>query len=301
MQAVPVGFSGPKTYIHSAATIIHVRRLLTSQEATPKLFPWGDTLEIANDNLPVFDRRDHLPDLTEDLSQSEWAPSRARVTAKGVRVAFPGDPANAGIDGFIARGTAWYSSHFFSGQVANDNKDWPLEKLLNTEKNEHCLRLARRYRHLHDTATGPTQLIGTDASENVYLVHNEDENGRHKEIKLVAGRNANVETAPTNKVSATGKLKKLAAPVAKKWQGDMPLISKIDAIAELSFIRSRLAVTDNIIAAFEAAVVDGHTLDAIGRARDAGSKGAKGAARAWIFDGFQIVDRYWRGKDRSAA
>ncbi len=251
------------------------------------------------DDTPVFDRRDIIPAISENADGLEWQPSRARMAVKGLRVAFPGDRSDD-VDTFIARGKAWYSSHFYSGQHANDNKDWPLEKLLNTESNTNCLRLARRYRYLHDAATGPTQLIGTDASENVYILHNEDADGKPKEVKTVTGKRANVETEPTRASVTTGETKKRAAPVAKKWQGDMPLINKIDAVRELAYIRARLAVTDNIIAAFEMAVIDGDTLDEIGRALGAGSKGAKGAARAWIFDGFQIVDRYWQLQTRIA-
>ncbi|MBY5563594.1 hypothetical protein [Rhizobium leguminosarum] len=195
---------------------------------------------------------------------------------------------------FIDRGKAWYSSNFCRDQHANDRRDWPLEKLLNTEQNDHCLRLARRYRHLHDVATLPTELIGTDAADNVYIVHKEDAEGKPKEIKVVTGKRANVDTAPTRAAAMTSETKRRAALVPKKWQGDMPLLAKIDAGRELAYLRARLAVTDNIISAFEMAVLDGDTLEAIGRALGAGSKGAKGAARAWVFDGFQIVDRFWQ-------
>jgi hypothetical protein len=38
------------------------------------------------------------------------------------------------------------------------------------------------------------------------------------------------------------------------------------------------------------------TLAEIGSRLGAGSKGAKGEARARIFDGFEIVDRHWRSQ-----
>lgn len=217
-----------------------------------------------------------------------------------MQIRFPGDPIKPTINSdpedierFLAAGQAWYSSHFFSGQIANDNKDWPLEKLLNTERNGHCLKLAHRYRALYDTATRPTDLVGSDASENVYLVRNEDKDGKPKEVKVVTGRKANFETEPTRKSSA-GTTKQLAAPVAKKWVGDIPLISKIDAVAELAVVRHKLAVSDNVISAFEAAVVDGDTLEKIGLDLGFGTKGCKGAARALIFTGIEIVDRHWQ-------
>ena len=74
----------------------------------------------------------------------------------------------------------------------------------------------------------------------------------------------------------------------------MLLINKLDSIAELARLRFKLSVTDNVISAFEAAVVYGETLERIGLDLGFGTKGCKGAARALIFARMQIVDRHWQ-------
>jgi hypothetical protein len=93
----------------------------------------------------------------------------------------------------------------------------------------------------------------------------------------------------------------MAAPVPKKWNGDWPILAAIDAKRELAIVRAKLAYVPTILDAFEWSVVDGLTLDEIGKRLGAGSKGAKGEARARVFDGFGILDRYWRAQDRLAA
>jgi hypothetical protein len=256
-------------------------------------------------DIPVFDRRDMLPAIVDE---GEWSPRRASVK-RGTVVLMDGDPVpkiflsmapHDEIERFRANGTAWYASAKFSGQSANDNEDWPLQKLLRTEGKDHCLDLAIRYRDLHDTASQPTQLIGRE-SENLYEVQNVDEEGRPKGAKVITGKKASVETAPTKKVAAGETARKLAAPVPKKWSGDWPILAAIDAKRELAILRAKLAYVPAILDAFEWSVVDGLTLDEIGKRLGAGSKGAKGEARARVFDGFGILDRYWRSHDRAAA
>lgn len=245
-------------------------------------------MDSANDNVPVFDRRDTLPTLVDGTD--DWQPTRTRIRARGVTVKLPSDGPSE--DHRIRAGQAWYSSHFFSGQAANDNQDWPLAKLLRTEKNEHCLALAERFRDLHDTAETPL-LAGREAAD-LYVVHNVDDDGKDKGAKVLTGRKANIDTAPRRIVMAGSETKARSAPVPKKWQGDWPLLASIDAKRELAVLRHRLAYVPKILDAFEWAVVDGLTLAEIGARLGAGSKGAKGEARARIFDGFEIVDRFWR-------
>lgn len=201
---------------------------------------------------------------------------------------------------WIRNGAAWYSSQWSSGQEANDNEDWPLQKLLRTEKNEHCLNLAVRYRNLHDTATMPTQLVGREAVD-LYVIHSKDEEGRDKGPKVVTGKRANIDTPPRRAAVTSDETKKRAAPVPKAWTGDWPVLAAIDAKREIALLRAKLAYVPTIIDAFEWSVVDGLTLEAIGKRLGAGSKGAKGEARARIFDGFGIVDRHWRGQRQKAA
>jgi len=252
-------------------------------------------LEHANDNVPVFDRGDALPCIVEDAT--EWQPSRTRIKGPGlpVRLANDGPP----LERRIALHAVWASSSRYSGQHANDNQDWPLAKLLRTEKNDHCLALAERYRQVHDTADTPL-LIGREAT-NLYVVHNVDEDGKSKGPKVVTGRKANIGMPATRATNTSDETKKRAAPIPKKWQGDWPLLASIDAKRELAVLRYRLAYVPKILDAFEWAVVDGLTLAEIGARLGAGSKGAKGEARARIFDGFGIVDRYWRGGGRIMA
>lgn len=257
-------------------------------------------------DIPVFDRRDVLPAI---IDKGEWSPSRARVRCRGVTVRMPGDPlpkkplTNVGaddLDMWIRNGSAWYSSQWTSGQEANDNEDWPLQKLLRTEKNDHCLALAIRYRDLHDIAMAPTQLIGREP-EDLYEVQNRDKEGKWKGPKVVTGKRVNPAVPAQRAVASTEETKKRAAPVPKKWNGDWPIIAAIDAKRELAFLRGRLAYVPAILDAFEWSVVDGETLEEIGKRLGAGSKGAKGEARARIFDGLGIVDRYWRRQERVAA
>ncbi|MBB4290604.1 hypothetical protein GGE16_002644 [Rhizobium leguminosarum] len=248
------------------------------------------------EEIPVFDRRDTILPIVQ--SADEWTPARTRIRSQGEPVLQPNDGPSE--EYRIRAGVAWYSSHHFRGQHANDNEDWPLAKLLRTERNDLCLRLAERYRALHDAATMPTQLIGREAT-NLFLVHREDGNGKSKGVKVVAGRKANLDT-PAKRIAMAGvDGKAMGAPVAKKWNGDQVILAAIDAKRELAILRARLAYVPKILDAFEWAVCDGLTLDAIGKRLGAGSKGAKGEARARIFDGFEIVDRFWRGRRRAAA
>ena len=256
--------------------------------------------------IPVFDRRDTPTAIR--LDEGEWSPRMTR-TRRGDVVLISGEPLpkiflsfapDNEVERFCENGKAWYASNGFNGQAANDNDDWPLQKLLRTEKNDHCLSLAVRYRDLHDAATRPTQLIGKEPV-NLYELQNQDGEGRSKGIKVVTGKKAQIDTQPTKKSAAGETTRKLATPVPKKWNGDWPIIASIDAKRELAFVRAKLAYVPTILDAFEWSVVDGFTLDEIGRRLGAGSKGAKGEARARVFDGFGILDRYWRAHDSLAA
>lgn len=251
-------------------------------------------MDSANDNVPVFDRRDALPTLVDGTD--DWQPTRTRIRARGVTVRLPSD--GPSVERRLALHAVWASSNRYSGQAANDNQDWPLAKLLRTEKNEHCLALAERYRDLHDTAETPL-LAGREAAD-LYVVHNSDKEGRDKGVKVITGRKANMDTAPRRIVMAGSETKTRAAPVPKKWNGDWPLLASIDAKRELAVLRYRLGYVGKILDAFEWAVVDSLTLAEIGARLGAGSKGAKGEARARIFDGFGIVDRFW-GQRREVA
>lgn len=238
-------------------------------------------------DIPVFDRCD-TPTAIQ-LDEGAWSPGRTSVRVAGLPVFLVND--GPSIEWRLTAQAKRLSSNRFNGQAANDNEDWPLQKLLRTEKNDHCLQLANRYRDLHDTASRPTQLIGKEC-DNLFLVENHDEEGRPKGVKVVTGKKAQVDTQPR---------RNMAAPVPKKWNGDWPILAAIDAKRELAIVRAKLAYVPAILDAFEWSVVDGLTLDEIGKRLGAGSKGAKGEARARVFDGFGILDRYWRMQNRLAA
>ncbi len=237
-------------------------------------------------DIPVFDRRDTLPAI---LDEGAWSPRRTTLKVGGAPVLLSSD--GPSIEWRLAAQAKRLTSNGYDGQAANDNEDWPLQKLLRTEGKDHCLDLAIRYRDLHDTASRPTQLIGKEC-ENLFLVENRDDEGRPKGVKVVTGKKAQVDTQPR---------RNMAAPVPKKWNGDWPILAAIDAKRELAFARAKLAYVPAILDAFEWSVVDGLTLDEIGKRLGAGSKGAKGEARARVFDGFGILDRHWRIQDRLAA
>lgn len=236
--------------------------------------------------IPVFDRRHTLTSIIDD--HTEWMPPRATVP-RGVVVKLGEDGPT--IEWRTAAQAARITSNKYSGQVANDNQDWPLAKLLRTEGNGECLALAERYRDLHDTATRPTQLVGKEADDTFHLVQRLDKDGKPKGLKVVTGKKATVDTQPS---------RNRAAPVPKKWNGDWPILAAIDAKLELAIIRAKLAYVPKILDAFEWSVLDSLTLEEIGKRLGAGSKGAKGEARARVFDGFEIVDRHWRAQNRRA-
>lgn len=241
---------------------------------------YDDTLTMGEDmdlkDPAVFDRRHTLQKIIEPAN--DWTPPRTKPAARGK--AIEDGPT---LEWRLASQAARIGSSKYSGQAANDNQDWPLAKLLKTEGNAYCLRLAESYRELSDMAHLP-ELKG-QALDDLYLLRDQDESGRDKGVKQVEGRKANVAIAPRQN----------AKPVPKAWNGDWPLLAAIDAGRDLAYLRARLGFVPKILAAFEWSVLDGLTLEEIGKLLGAGVKGAKGEARARIFDGFEIVDRYWRG------
>lgn len=242
---------------------------------------------LERNDVPVFDRRDALPAILD--SDTDWTPPH-KPARRGVTVTLSSD--GPSLDWRVSAQAARITSNKYSGQAANDNVDWPLAKLLRTEGNDHCLALAERYRALEELAARPADLIGKEADNSYHMVQVLAADGRPKGTKVVTGKRATVHTQPA---------RNRAAPVPKTWQGDRPLLAAIDAKTELAVLRYKLAYVPKILEAFEMAVCDNLTLADIGARLGAGSKGAKGEARARIFDGFGIVDRYWRTQDRKAA
>ncbi|WP_292415361.1 hypothetical protein, partial [Mesorhizobium sp.] len=123
---------------------------------------------VAANDLPVFDVAHELPRLFDERGDGEWRGSSVRA-ARGqlyFRYGMDGPHVQWRREAQAARLT----SKRYSGQHANDNKDWPLGKLLRAENNDHCLALAERYRAMYDAASEPTELVGKDLADNIYMM-----------------------------------------------------------------------------------------------------------------------------------
>ena len=139
---------------------------------------------------------------------------------------------------------------------------------------DYYLTLAERYRDMLETATAPTELRGVEPND-LFMLEERDKDGKGKGIKKITGKKANLASAPTRKVLPTGGTRKPATPVPMRWNGDWPLLAKIDAGQDLTYLRAKLGFVPKILEAFEWAVIDIMTLAEIGRMLGAGSKGGK--------------------------
>lgn len=250
----------------------------------------------ANDDAPVFDAAHEAPRLFDKRGDGEWRGASVRAPRGQLffRYGMDGPP----LEWRVAAQSARLSSNRYSGQHANDNKDWPLGKLLRAENNEHCLALAERYRAMYDAANETTELVGKDLADNIYLMVDtrlDESTGNlvDKGQKKVAGKKTRLDMPATRAVAADpDKTKKRAKPIPRKWNGDWPLLNAIDCRRELAAAQSALSWLRE---AFEAACVGGETLEVIGRAHGVGNQaGAKGAGRALVFLGLQCLDEFWR-------
>lgn len=267
-------------------------RELTADEAERHAVAEKPVFDVANDNR-------ELPRLVDRCG--EWQPPKRHVRGGKVLWRAGDGPSDAHR---IRAGQAWYSSHRYSGQLVADNQNWPLAKFLRAEGHDRHQRLAERYRDLFDAAHDPIELVGKDMADNIYLMSRTDldeSTGRlvDKGTKRVTGRNARLDVAATRAVVADpDKTKRRAKPIPKRWQGDWPLIHKIDAQRELARAQQALGWLRE---PFEAAVVGGETLEAIGRSHGVGNPaGAKGAGRALVFLGFDAIEQHWQ-RERIAA
>jgi hypothetical protein len=252
-------------------------------------------------DTPVFDLARELPPLLD--AKDGWSPPRV-TGPRGIPVfRFGSDGPSE--EHRIDAGKAWYSSGRFSGQAANDNIDWPLAKLLRAEGNDYLLKLAERYRDMWNAANMPRDLVGRHMANNIYLMADmrlDSASGdlKNKGLKKVVGKKARLDEAPKRSVAADpDKTKKRAKPIPKPWQGDWPLLHAIDCSRQLVEVQTALGP---IRAGFEAAVVSGETLEAVGRDHGVGNKtGAKGAGRALVYLGLQTLDEFWLKPMRRAA
>lgn len=268
----------------------------------PVEFKDGKWVRIRRGERAVFDIAHELPRTVD--RDGEWTPPRM-VGPKGVPVF------RFGIDGpsdehRLRAQASWITSSHHRGQLDAERKDWPLAKLLRAENNDHCLRLAERYRDLHDAVNHPWSLAGRDIADNVYLMSDtrlDESTGKlvAKGTKKVTGKKVAVqETEPTRSVKTDpDKTKKRAKAMPKKWQGDWPILNAIDASRELAQVQMALGWLRE---AFEAAAVYGDTLEVIGRRHGVGNEaGAKGGGRALVYLALQCVDEFWGKPVRRAA
>ncbi|MEI8444865.1 hypothetical protein [Mesorhizobium sp. CCNWLY176] len=251
---------------------------------------------LRNQDVPVFDRGRNVVSL---FCKGEWSPPK-QPQKRGKPILLEND--GPSLSRRINMGIAWYASSKWRDRPAGDNQNWPLGGLLQTEGADGYLALAIRYRHMFDRCAA--ELRGVDV-DSIYTLDQKStldpSTGQisYKGAKTVTGKRAKPETAATRAVSADpDKTRKRAKPIAQKWQGDGPLNAAIDARPLLAHLRKHLGALRE---AFEAAVIGGDTLEAIGRAHWVGnSTGAKGAGRALVFLGFEVLERAWREYDREA-
>lgn len=218
----------------------------------------------------------------------EWAPPRQARTV-GAPCHLPGHGPT--IVHRLRAQAAWSDAEWRPA----DNQNWPLSKVLKADGLDHALALATRYRDVHDRASAPVQLIGRDPGDDIYIARRTDLDPstgalRDKGVRRIKG---GAHPKPESDATFHGKRPK---PVPKKWNGDRPLIDRLDAGDELAGLRAELSY---LLEPFEAAVVDGDTLDAVGRRLGAG-QGAGAAGRAIVLIGIGAIDQFWQRRRRAA-
>lgn len=220
------------------------------------------------------------------LKAIEWSP-RKLSSLKGSAIIRPGDGPSP--DQFIASGLAWYAGE--PREATNDN--WPLAKVLRRDGLEHCLTLAERYSGIFDRAHSPVDLLGHELGDDIFLMHLDASTGevRDKGPKHVTGRrhpNPNISPRQGLRTDPDQPMQR-ARKVPKVWNGDWPILDRMDSVNELAALRDELGW---LAEPFEAAVVDGETLETIG-AREGAGQGAGAAGRVLVMRGMKAIDHYW--------
>lgn len=236
----------------------------------------------ANDNNPRDD----------DDAEIEWAPRRQRVR-RGREVYLPGDRPDPHRLAYIVQQRLLSDAAGEPRDAENDN--WPLAKVLRRDGLLAELALAERYRAIHDAACMPVELVGRDPGElRVAARLDLDESTgtlRDKGVRCARGGNhPNLDHEPLRALRTSPDQPRAAAKAAaRRWQGDNPLLAKIDAQEELHLLRMELGWLAD---AFESAVVDGDRLEDIGRRYGAG-QAAGGAGRALVMLGLKAMAAHW--------
>lgn len=239
---------------------------------------------VEQDDVATFDPR----------GDGEWTPRRLKA-GPSVTIRLPNDGPT--VEHRIYSWTSRLTSGRYSGQAANDNVDWPLAKLLRKEKRLHRLDMAERYRALHEAAHAVVELKGSDPSE-LAVAHRLDVDPSTGALVDRGVRKVRSAANDNDAPFIQGGLRTdhrhprpLSKPTPKAWQGDAGLLSKLDAQKILVPAQDALGP---IVFAFEAAVVGNDTLEKIGHDHGVGnSVGAKGAGRALVMLGFQLLGQHW--------
>ena len=178
-----------------------------------------------------------------------------------------------------------------------DNDNWPLAKVLRRDGLSHCMSLAERYRSVFDRATVPVPLIGSAPEDDMHVARRMDLDEStgaliNKGVTPLSGKRHPVpEISPTRALRTdVDQPRARAKSVAKRWNGDLPLLDAIDCRNELAGLRHALF---RVVDPFEAAVCHGDTLDEIGR-RLGFKTDSSSRARAIVMDGFGAIDRFWK-------
>lgn len=250
----------------------------------------------------TFDQLDRLAreagladnDNRKPLAEDDGWRAPATPSPRGKVIKLPGDGPT--IEYRTLANTAWQSSRHYSGQFTAANDNWPLAKVLRRDGFDYFLTLAERYRSVYDRANVPVELIGKDPSDDIYIVQRTALDDSTGHIRTKGTKRTTGTSHPIPEHAAIAFSGKRPKPVAKAWNGDRPLLDRMDAADELAALRSALGV---ICEPFEAAVVEGDTLEAIGK-REGTGQGAGAAGRALVMRGFMAIDQHWQ-RSRQAA
>lgn len=232
-----------------------------------------------------------------ESEEIEWSPRRLPAP-RGKTVVRPGDGPSP--EQFIASGLTWYAGGE-PREAANDN--WPLAKVLRRDGLDHCLSLAERYRDVFDRAHSPIDLLGHELGDDIFLMHRTDLDTstgdlKDKGPKRVTGkRHPQPNTTPRHGLRTDpDQPMQRARKVPKVWNGDWPILDRMDSVNELAALRTELGW---LARPFEAAVVDGDRLEDIG-GREGAGQGAGAAGRVLVMLGMKAIDHHW-GRRRQAA
>ena len=174
----------------------------------------------------------------------------------------------------------------------NDNEavvSWPLGKALKTDEQRRLLKAAAAYRRLYEYSNATGVLRGSDLGDGIYRLDQRtwvrpDGEIVYKGARMITSGDPD-PLAPTQ--SGAGEKK----PVAKKWNGDVALIAKMDARPLLAEIEVRVGP---LLQPVEQAVLGGWTLEAIGRheAGYADKQRASAVGKALVYRALAVIASY---------